>query len=215
MCPGRRLPSPEPGLWSLVPCPGGGDVLLACWSAKGGAGTTVAAAALALSLARRSRAGAVLADLAGDGAAVLGLPDPDSPGLAGWLAAGDDVPADARAGVLAALLDAGVRPVVADCGSDLGATTVGFLRAADRSVLVTRPCYLALRRAVTAPVAATEVVIVHELGRVLGRADVEAAVRVPVLAEIPADPAIARAVDAGLLATRLPRSLERAVRHVA
>ncbi|HLM65503.1 MAG TPA: hypothetical protein VK306_14485 [Acidimicrobiales bacterium] len=215
-------------------------MLLACWSAKGGAGTTVAAAALALSLARRSRAGAVLADLAGDGAAVLGLPDPDSPGLAGWLAAGDDVPADAlarlevgagrglallprgagalgaeRAGVLAALLDAGVRPVVADCGSDLGATTVGFLRAADRSVLVTRLCYLALRRAVTAPVAATEVVIVHELGRVLGRADVEAAVRVPVLAEIPADPAIARAVDAGLLTTRLPRSLERAVRHVA
>jgi hypothetical protein len=116
-------------------------LLVACWSVKGGVGTTVVTAALALQLAREHTAGAVLADLAGDSPAVLGLPEPSSPGLAGWLAAGEHVPADAlarleveaapglallprgagpllaaRAGVLAALLDSGPRVVVADCG---------------------------------------------------------------------------------------------------
>ena len=71
-------------------------MLVACWSVKGGVGTTVVAASLALLLARRGP-GVVLADLAGDGPAVLGMPEPDSPGLAGWLAAGDDVPADGLA----------------------------------------------------------------------------------------------------------------------
>src|SRR5262245_58082821 len=71
------------------------SVLVACWSVKGGVGTTVIAAALALLMAGKSPAGAVIADLAGDVPAVLGRPDPESPGLAGWLAAGDDVPADA------------------------------------------------------------------------------------------------------------------------
>ena len=69
-------------------------MLIACWSAKGGSGTTVVAAALALSFAR-SPNGAVLADLAGDAACVLGLPEPEGPGLHDWLGAGDDVPADA------------------------------------------------------------------------------------------------------------------------
>jgi len=63
-------------------------MLVACWSVKGGVGTTVVAASLALLLARRVGPGVVLADLAGDGPAVLGLPEPDSPGLAGWLAGG-------------------------------------------------------------------------------------------------------------------------------
>ena len=69
-------------------------MLVACWSAKGGSGTTVVAAALALTFAR-SPNGAVLADLAGDAACVLGLPEPEGPGLHDWLGAGDDVPADA------------------------------------------------------------------------------------------------------------------------
>ena len=87
----------------------------------------------------------MLADLAGDAPAVLGLPEPASPGLAGWLSAGDRVPAGALgrieieiatgvallprgdgplspglAEVLAALLDDATRPAVADCG---GSTT--------------------------------------------------------------------------------------------
>jgi hypothetical protein len=46
-------------------------------------------------------------------------------------------------------------------------------------------------------------------------ADVEAVVGSPVRMRIPLDPAIARAVDAGLLARRAPRALLRAVGDVA
>lgn len=209
-------------------------MLVACWSSKGGAGTTVVAASLALLLARRDPGGALLADLAGDAPAVLGLPEPTSPGLAGWLAAGCDVPADAlarlevpaasglrllprgegplaadRADVLAALLAADPRPVVADCGSDLVGAPLAIAAGATRSVLVTRPCFLALRRALTAPVRPSEVVLLTEPGRSLTRMDVEDCVGAPVVAEVAVDPAVARAVDAGLLATRLPRSFAR------
>jgi MinD-like ATPase involved in chromosome partitioning or flagellar assembly len=213
-------------------------VLVACWSVKGGVGTTVVATSLALLLARRAR-GAVLADLAGDVPAVLGMPEPDSPGLAGWLAAGAGVPADGlarleveavpglsvlprgsgslpvdRAAVLASLLDRGPRPVVADCGrADEGAALIAA--GARRSILVTRPCYMALRRAMASPLRPSEVVVVREPGRSLSRHDIETAARAPVRTEIETDPAVARAVDAGLLAARLPRSLARGLRHAA
>jgi hypothetical protein len=224
-------------------------MLVACWSVKGGVGTTVVAASLALLFSRRVPAGALLADLDGDAAAALGLPEPDSPGLAGWLGAGPDVPADglarlevevaprlsllprgpgrlepARATVLASILAGGPRPVVVDCGRvDAAATApvgtalvaAALVGAADRSVLVTRPCYLALRRATAAPLRPSEVVMIREPGRALSRRDVEDAVDAPVRAEIDADPAVARAVDSGLLAGRLPRSLERGLRDAA
>ena len=83
------------------------------------------------------------------------------------------------------------------------------------SLLVVRPCFLALRRAVAAPVRPSGIVLVREAGRALTRRDVEEALQVPVRAEIDLEPAIARAVDAGLLATRLPRSLAQALRHAA
>lgn len=215
-------------------------MLVACWSAKGGAGTSVVAAALALLAARRSSRGAILADLAGDGPALLGVAEPTSPGLAGWLAAGDDVPADAlarievpvvdgvsllprgpgglepdRASVLASLLAGGRRPTVADCGSTLDAAVTAFAHRADVSLLVTRPCFLALRRAREAPLTPTGVVLVHEGGRALTRADVEDVTGTPVVADVPLDPRVATAVDAGLLVRALPRSLSRALRHVA
>lgn len=214
-------------------------MLVACWSVKGGVGTTVVAAALALLLGRRSGPGIVLADLAGDGPAVLGLPEPDGPGLAGWLAAGDDVPADGlarlevqasprlallprgpgpllldRAAVLASLLDRGPRPVVVDCGTTEQVATA-LVDGAQRSILVIRPCYLALRRAMASSLRPSEVVVIREPGRTLSRHDVESAVGAPVRAEIEADPAVARAVDSGLMAGRLPRSLERGLRHAA
>lgn len=207
-------------------------MLVACWSAKGGAGTTVVAAALALHLAQAAPSGAVLADLAGDAPAVLGLPEPDSPGLAAWLRAGPDVPADAlarleveagpglsllprgtgplvpaRAGVLAAVLDRAPRPAVVDCGRADGEAAVAVIHQARRSLLVTRPCYLALRRAMQAAVRPTGVVIVNEPGRVLSKHDIGSAIDAPVVAQVEVDPAVARLVDAGLLGTRLPRSL--------
>jgi len=215
-------------------------MLVACWSSKGGAGTTVVAAALAVLLARREPAGALLADLAGDGPAALGLPEPASAGLAGWLAAGADVPADAlgrlevpagdrlgvlprgsgplvtdRSHVLAALLAADPRPVVADCGSDPSGVAFDVAAAATRSILVTRPCFLALRRVVTAALRPSEVVLVTEPGRSLTRIDVEDCVGAPVSAEVALDPSVARAVDAGLLASRLPRGLAKDLARAA
>jgi MinD-like ATPase involved in chromosome partitioning or flagellar assembly len=216
-------------------------MLVACWSSKGGAGTTVVAASLALLLARRDPGGALLVDLAGDAPAVLGLPEPASPGLAGWLAAGSDVPPDAlgrleaataedrlrllprgegplaadRADVLGHLLATDPRSVVADCGADLVGAPLAVAAGATRSILVTRPCFLALRRALTAPLRPSEVVLLTEPGRSLTRLDVEDCVGAPVVAEVAVDPAVARAVDAGLLATRLPRSFARDLSRAA
>lgn len=250
-------------------------MLVACWSVKGGSGTTVVSVALAAVLARSSPRGALVADLCGDVPSVLGIPDPGGPGIAGWLAAGTTVPADglgrlevdagsglrllpagaapavasgvdgggggggadggdggdggvgaedaagapeepaARAAVLAGLLAADGRPVVADCGAAAGAVGLAVAAGAATSLLVLRPCYLALRRALRAPAAPTGVVLVREAGRALGRADVEQVLGVPVVAEVPVDPAVARAVDAGVLGARLPRALSRSLRHVA
>lgn len=230
-------------------------MLVSCWSAKGGAGTTVVSVVLALSLARTAAAGALLVDLAGDVPAVLGRPDPTGPGLAGWSRAGGAVPADAlarleieagpglallprgngplgpgaRGEVLAGLLAADGRPVVVDCGrldavadTALGTDGAGtaalatvLAGAANRSLLVTRGCYLALKRAVAAPVTPSGVVLVREPGRTLGPADVAEVVGAPIQAVVAVDPGVARAVDAGLLASRLPRGLARALRHAA
>ena len=217
-------------------------MVVCCWSAKGGAGTTVVATALAALLARRSPGGALLVDLDGDVPAVLGLPDdPSTPGVSDWLRGGALVPADGlarlerpsphgvaivprgtgpltheRAPALAAVLAIDHRPVVVDAGivdGDGVAATVAS--AATTSLLVTRPCFLALRRAIAAPVRPSAVVLVVEDGRALAASDVEAALGVPVCAQVQATPQVARAVDAGVLAARLPRSLERELRDVA
>jgi MinD-like ATPase involved in chromosome partitioning or flagellar assembly len=215
-------------------------VLIACWSVKGGSGTTVVATALALLHARAG--GALVADLMGDVPAALGIPEPPGPGLAAGLAAADDVGADAlarlavavapgldllatgppgppgrpgRGAALAAALAHDDRPVVIDAGSSPVGPALDVAAAAAISLLVVRPCFLALRRAVAAPVRPSGVVLVREPGRSLGRRDVEDALQVPVCAEVDLEPAVARAVDAGLLATRLPRSLAHALRHAA
>lgn len=231
-------------------------MLVSCWSAKGGSGTTVVSVALALLLARSAPSGALLVDLAGDVPAVLGLPEPDGAGALDWLAAGADTPADAlgrlelratdrlsvvprgggapagphgaggppthgatavdRAELFAAVLTTDARPVVADCGTVTGPGP-GLTLAASASVslLVTRPCFLALRRVSAAPLRPSGVVLLAEPGRALGRREVEDVVGAPVRAEVAWDPAVARAVDAGLLASRLPRALARALRSAA
>ncbi|MFZ2440837.1 MAG: hypothetical protein WAW51_00670, partial [Ilumatobacteraceae bacterium] len=61
-----------------------GYVMFLCWSAKGGSGTTVVSAALALVLSHRRPA--LLVDLAGDAPAALGIAEPAGPGVADWLA---------------------------------------------------------------------------------------------------------------------------------
>ncbi|MEA2427094.1 MAG: hypothetical protein QOF37_722, partial [Thermoleophilaceae bacterium] len=115
----------------------------------------------------------------------------------------------------AALLATDVRPVVVDCGSTPARAALVGAAAAPHSLLVLRPCFLALRRAVQSPVRPSAVVLVEEEGRSIGRSDVEAALGVPVRAVVAHDPKVARAVDAGLLLGRIPSGLQRALRHVA
>ena len=217
-------------------------MLVACWSVKGGSGTTVVAAALGMVLASSSDNGALLVDLDGDLPAALGIGEPALPGslgLADWLAAGPEVlpealgrlEMDAGPGLrllprgggqlvddgaerLAGALS-GPRPAVVDCGSRLTPLGLGLAACASLTLLVLRPCYLALRRALVAPIRPSGVVLVRESGRALGPRDVEAVLGVPVRAEVAWDPSVARAVDAGLLGGRLPRSLDRALRRAA
>jgi MinD-like ATPase involved in chromosome partitioning or flagellar assembly len=213
-----------------------------CWSAKGGAGTTVVATSLAVLLAARAPTGALLVDLAGDVPAVAGLPDDRSmPGVSDWLDGGALVPADGlarlertagaglsiiprgvgaladeRARALVSLLRTDHRPVVVDAGVVDGPGAAATVASSvETSLLVTRPCFLSLRRAIAAPVRPSGVVLVVEDGRALVAADVEGALRVPVCAHVLVTPQVARAVDAGVLPARLPRSLERELADVA
>lgn len=216
-----------------------------CWSVKGGSGTTVVAASLAIALAQARRR-VVLADLAGDVPTTLGVADPAGPGLFEWLAAGATVPEDALGRLATSVsedveligrgavtvdaarcdeiagsrlvgalrMHAGDAELVVDCGRAEFPAAATLVAESDRSLLVLRPCYLALRRAMVAP-RPSGVILVCEPDRALSAADVEDVLGVRVVAEIPWDPTVARAVDAGLLVTRLPRRLLHAIREVA
>jgi hypothetical protein len=208
--------------------------MIVCWAAKGGSGTTVVACALALTSAATRPT--LLIDLGGDCPTALGLPEPHGPGIREWLASPTATAADfSRLAVpirdqacllplgtgrtpedrWARLLEAveGTNATIVDCGA--GPPPSALQDAAQQSLLVTRPCYLALRRAQRCDVRPTGVVLIAEPGRALGSTEVEQALGVPVVAEVQYDPAVARAVDAGLLAARLPRSLQMALRSAA
>ena len=77
-------------------------------------------------------------------------------------------------------------------------------------LLVTRPCYVALRRAIGVPFVPDHVVLISEHQRCLTERDVSLALALPVTS-VPYDPAIARAIDAGLLAARPPPCLANAI----
>ena len=216
-------------------------MLVCFWSPKGGSGTSVVAAAAALVLARETDARIV--DLAGDQPAVLGFAHDPVPGLLDWMRAGPGAPSDAldhlavdvaprltllpagdplgeppvpEAGAaLAVALDADPRPAVCDLGRLDAPALPAFAEVAGISIVVVRGCYLGLRRAVRHP-AITEAmgaIVIDEHGRSLGAHDVEDVLGLPVLATIPARTSIARAVDAGVLPTRLPDSLGRPLHH--
>lgn len=92
--------------------------------------------------------------------------------------------------------------------------TQANLAIGDR-ILVLRACFLALRRAVRSAPPFNKVIVVQEDGRALNAADVRDTLNigdtVPVLT-VPWDAGVARAVDAGLLVTRPPRSLSSTLR---
>lgn len=211
-----------------------GDITM-CWAVKGGSGTTVVAASLALLLARHGPA--TLVDLAGDAAAALGVPASEGPGVAEWLRSANAGPealgrlahpvheglglispghlqlgaGDRWSALGAALTTFG--DVVVDAGT--GDPPQALVDVAAHALLVIRPCYLALRRAAQAAIRPTGVVLVTEPGRALRGVDVEQAIGAPIVATVAVDPAVARAVDAGLLAARLPRPLLHQLRGAA
>ena len=202
-------------------------------SPKGGSGTTTVAAAHALANAD-THGRAVLIDMCGDAPAALGMVESDGPGLNDWLAesqsAGPDdlialghatggllvvhrgtrfVSGAPRWQALIAALAQWDHPVVIDAGTHY--IPDELRAAADNVLLVTRQCYLALRRATSMP-APTGVVVVKEDSRALTVKDVENVLGVPVVVTIPVDPSIARAIDAGVLPQR---HAELFSRHIA
>jgi MinD-like ATPase involved in chromosome partitioning or flagellar assembly len=215
-------------------------VLIALWSPKGGSGTSVVAAALALVAAGRGETR--LADLGGDQPAILGLqPLTALPTLVDWLAAGpatatewlDDMrvpvvpglsllpggPAaqaaspEAGAALAVALRDSGVAVVDLGSGADeFDGAGRAVVDVADTALMVLRPCYLALRRAVADPRLASSAgaVLVEEPGRALDADDVSAVLGIPVVGRFPVRAEIARVVDAGVLRDRLPCGLAKA-----
>lgn len=208
--------------------------MIVCWAAKGGSGTTVVACALALGSTRVEPA--LLVDLSGDSAMALGIAEPNGPGVVDWLASptataddliklavtvrdevrllprGTGTPPNDQWTRLATALVA-MPNVIVDAGT--GCPPQPLHEAAEHSLLVTRPCFISLRRAQQLGIRPTGVVMVDEPGRALTSSDVEHALSVPVVAEVRLDPAVARAVDAGLLIARLPRSLIMSLRSAA
>lgn len=195
-------------------------------SPKGGNCTTVTAAAHA---AVRASGGEpmCLVDLCGDLPAVLGIAEPEGTGVLDWLSESCD---EGVAALLAravrvnenlslvhrgALFVAG-RPRWTELAGLVGAhrgivvdAGTGFVpdevhAAADVSVLVTRPCYLSLRRAVHGRTPG-RVAVIDEPDRALGVSDVAHVLGVRSPIRVPHSAAIGRAVDAGLLVERAPR----------
>ena len=216
----------------------GGHVIV-CWSLKGGSGTTVVSAALALTLAQRNTATVRIVDLAGDIPSALGIAEPSGEGVTNWLQQPQrapiqslQIPVTARVSLLprgsgtlmhhdltaehcnalATELDTSSELTVVDAGSG---HIPQLINNATTSLLVIRPCYLALRKAAHLSVKPHGIVLINEPGRSLGKRDVESVVGAPVLVELPLDPTIARCVDAGLLASRIPTMLSQHLAHVA
>jgi len=200
-------------------------------SPKGGTGTSVVAASLAI--VSSSSSPTLLVDLAGDQAAILGLPQPPI-GLSDW-ANGmtyrefdeiislchdnlylaptgtfdfETLNANAWDKLLRALSlkhSEGHNIIV-----DLGRADIplALRKIVNTCYLVTRPCYLALRRAVDLETAFSGVIVVNEPDRVLTSRDVESVLKLKCVAEIPYTSEISRRVDSGLLKSRLPMALQ-------
>lgn len=216
-------------------------MLYAVWSSKGGSGASVIVAATAVALARRGGArlvdlaGDQPAIFAMNGDPATGLADwlaagceaptealdrlavQATPGIAllprGGLNAPLDWAGDAAAGAaLGVALRSGESHAIVDVGVPSCPAARALVEVADASVMVTRSCYLALRRAVRDELLlqAAGVILVEEPGRALGRREVSDVLGKPVLAHIEVRPSIARAVDAGVVAQRMPATLVRA-----
>lgn len=204
-------------------------MLVICSSVKGGSGTSVVAAALAVTaLGLHPERNSLIIDLVGDQPAVLGVPEPEN-GLTDWMSrrtdhrfhdlidrhdrlhlvgrGRGDLPSTGHemwGHLRDEILDRSRAgdTVVVDVGR--GDLPGDFENEALR-LLVIQPCYVALKRCVEARPAVDGIVVVHPSDRVLTVSDVATVTELPVLAQVPVHPDVARRVDAGLLSSRLPR----------
>lgn len=207
-------------------------MLTICCGAKGGSGTSVTSAALALT----SDDPSVVVDTTGVMPLVLGVAEPDTPGLFDWFSS--EAPATRLTALEVPLTEdrsmigrgtlttsseqrwrdaADVwalddRHIIVDAGTNPPTNFLDVERA--RKLLVTRPCYLAVRAAIDGSLPIDGVILIDEPGRSLRAPDIESALGVPVVTTLLIDPAVARAVDAGLLLGRLPRGMRRQLRQV-
>ena len=220
-----------------------------CHAAKGGSGTTIVACLRAI----ESPGPVLLVDLEGDVPGMLGLPEPERPGVLDWLASRapiahlDDllvdvtpnatllamrgpasVPASTRAELEAVAVERWDELIdwFTEWGHDTGGAIVidagttelpsTFAEQCASRWLITRACYLSLRRATRLAVPPTGVVVIDEPGRSLQHRDIETSVRAPIIATIPWDIRVARSIDSGLLGhRRLPRAIHRSLSKVA
>jgi hypothetical protein len=190
--------------------------------AVGGQGATTVATVIA-ALAARHRTVAMAAVRPADVCALAGLPlAPEDGRTAVELAPGLTLDASDDHGAFHADSDSAVgsvrtlgltaRPTetrgaasfhrlrVVDCGrADQAPAGSDGASAATRWLVVRGPCYLALRAALRTHWRADGVVLLAEAGRALRAADVADVLGLPVLAEVPVDSRLARAVDAGVL----------------
>ena len=214
-------------------------MVVAVWSVKGGVGVSSIAALLAIGQVERAN-NTLLVDLCGDLPALLGQDDEvERPGIVDWCAMAErDPQALARLEVtvredlsfvprgagplgfdarpLVETLTTSGRLTIVDCGL-LGSTTEfanDVVANTTTSLLVVRECYLNLRTLRDTARVPTGVVVIKEPGRALGRADIEAVAGAPVIAEVAFDSSIARSLDSGVLRSRLPRPLVRAMGRV-
>ncbi len=201
-------------------------MLVSFWSPKGGVGTSVFTAACALVLARTTEVR--LADFGGDQPAVLGLASEPAPGLGEWLDAGAATPADAldrlavdtgrglsllplgrrsprtatpEAGAaLGVVLAQDERVTIADVATADSESLRAIVEVSDVSIVVTRDCYLALRRAARAPLVqrAAGVVVGQEGARGLHHRVVTDVLQLPLLDVVPWHAHVARALDSGV-----------------
>lgn len=200
-------------------------------SPKNGNGVTVTAASYALLSAIRGTR-TVLIDLCGDQPAALGMQEPSESGVNDWLSetsSGDAsqlltlgrecmggllvvhsgsrfISGEPRWSALADAISSLPYTVIIDAG--VGQLPTQLTESATKVITVVKPCYLTLRRATQLPTPSS-VFVVKEDGRALTVKDVGHVLNAPIDAEIPYEPAIGRAVDAGLLPSRAEQLLGR------
>ena len=206
-------------------------MITAIYAHKPGQGVTTITAALATLTAHAQRR-TLLVDTGTDLPAVLGIAEPDQPGLVDNITNPNVTLADIVTNVAENLdlITRGEQTPVLNASTfglftggldhydtviiDAGTTATGWVRHATARALVTRPCYLALRHA-TGQRRPDYLAVITEPGRALNSADIEAAIGTPVTVTVPHTAEISRAVDAGLLTTRLPLTLARALAPLA